>query len=747
VIGATLAHYRVTAALGAGGMGEVWRAEDTKLGREVALKVLPEEFAQDPDRMARFEREAKVLASLNHPNIATLFGLESLEVDEKDVGAGFTPAHDSDRAGINPAPTTAHMLVMELVEGEDLSERIKRGPVPVDEAIPIALQIAEALEAAHEAGIIHRDLKPANIKLTEDGVVKVLDFGLAKAWETETGDSSLSLSPTLTRHATVEGVILGTAAYMSPEQARGKKVDKRADIWSFGVVLWEMLTGHKLFDGETVSDVLAAVLRAEPDLDLLPAATPTHLTGLVTRCLERDPRGRLQCIGDARVELQASDDKHESPQAAAPSTSNRLGLAIGVVGLMLASAAIAWALVSRAQGSSGPVHVEISEAAFKEFTNSAISPDGNWLAYVLGQDDAPLQIRSLGSFAVQTVPELRDVENPFFSPDGKWVAYFDPVADGVGKVSVAGGSPIQLPGVTVTSSFNTGAWHPDGFLVISGAIVDGRAWSGLAKVSEAGGVATVLTTLGPDEIYHHEPNIVPGGDWVVYTNEDSLGWSVWAVSLVTGETQAVVDNAATPMVLDSGHLLVYRFLQQDVVSYRFDPKTATVEGEPTVVLQGVGYGPREGGRYAVSKSGTLIYSQLDDGSILATGHAVVWVDRHGVAEQIVEERSSWAQPRISPDGRRLLLRRVLTPACSLWTYDLTRGALARRYPRSVVGSDRHIRFLCRRRRAEQDAAIGRRGRHGRTAVGGGSGSFAESFVVVAGWPQIGAWCPGSESQR
>jgi serine/threonine protein kinase len=220
MIGATLANYRITAALGAGGMGEVWRAEDTKLGREVALKVLPEEFAQDPERMARFEREAKVLASLNHPNIATLYGLESAIPSGTETETG----------------TETVFLAMELVEGEDLSERIKRGPVPVDEAIPIALQIAEALEAAHEAGIVHRDLKPANIKLTEDGVIKVLDFGLAKAWETEAGDSSLSLSPTVT-HATAAGVILGTAAYMSPEQARGKKVDRRADIWAFGVVL------------------------------------------------------------------------------------------------------------------------------------------------------------------------------------------------------------------------------------------------------------------------------------------------------------------------------------------------------------------------------------------------------------------------------------------------------------------------------------------------------------------------------
>ena len=271
--GTTLAHYRITAELGAGGMGEVWRAEDTKLGREVALKVLPEEFAEDPERMARFEREAKVLASLNHPNIAHLYGLESVEIDEKDVGAGFTPAQDKERAGINPAPTSTHMLVMELVEGEDLSERIKRGAIQIDEAIPIAMQIAEALEAAHEQGIVHRDLKPANIKITEDGTIKVLDFGLAKAWETEGGESSLSLSPTVTK-ATAAGVILGTAAYMSPEQARGKKVDRRTDIWAFGVVLWEMLTGRKLFEGDTVTDVLADVLRADIDVDDLPAKTP-----------------------------------------------------------------------------------------------------------------------------------------------------------------------------------------------------------------------------------------------------------------------------------------------------------------------------------------------------------------------------------------------------------------------------------------------------------------------------------------
>ena len=318
MIGTTLAHYRITAALGAGGMGEVWRATDEKLGRDVALKVLPADFAADPERLARFEREAKVLASLNHPNIAHLYGLENVNTqmaagtaapqgpqadDEGLVGhASRVPSGDSSPKPQAPSPTT--FLVMELVEGEDLSERIARGAIPIDEAIPIALQIAEALEAAHEQGIVHRDLKPANIKLTEDSVVKVLDFGLAKVWETETGDCSSSLSPTLTRHATVEGVILGTAAYMSPEQARGKKVDRRADIWAFGVVLWEMLSGRKLFEGETAPDILAGVLREEPNWDDLPRGTPPSIQRLLRRSLERELRRRQQHFGDVRLELE-----------------------------------------------------------------------------------------------------------------------------------------------------------------------------------------------------------------------------------------------------------------------------------------------------------------------------------------------------------------------------------------------------------------------------------------------------------
>jgi len=326
MIGATLAQYKVTAALGEGGMGEVWRAEDTKLGREVALKVLPEEFAKDPDRMARFEREAKVLASLNHPNIATLYGLETIPVIPSEAAGRAEGSMDGDSGGeggplTDPSTPASQgdasaqddsreitFLAMELVEGEDLSERIKRGAVPVEEAVAIALQIAEALEAAHEQGIVHRDLKPANIKLRPDGTVKVLDFGLAKAWDADSADSGLSLSPTMTAHATAAGVILGTAAYMSPEQARGMSVDRRADIWSFGVVLWEMLTGRKLFEGHTVSDVLASVLKEAPDLDALPVETPVHVHRLIGRCLDKDPTRRLRDIGEARITLEGSGE-------------------------------------------------------------------------------------------------------------------------------------------------------------------------------------------------------------------------------------------------------------------------------------------------------------------------------------------------------------------------------------------------------------------------------------------------------
>jgi serine/threonine-protein kinase len=669
--GTRFGSYEVSAAIGSGGMGEVWRATDTTLGREVALKVLPADFADDEDRHARFEREAKVLASLNHPNIATLYGLEHVEQSGTGSGSGTGASPQAPKPS---GPHTIHCLVMELVEGEGLDERITRGPIAIDEAIPTALQIAEALEAAHEQGIVHRDLKPANIKITSDGTVKVLDFGLAKTWAAD-DDSSVSMSPTMTKHATEAGVILGTAAYMSPEQARGQAVDRRADIWAFGVVLWEMITGKKLFAGETVSDVLASVLKEAPDLEALPSETPHWLRRLITRCLQRDPHDRLQWIGDARVELEADQEpRADTPVELRPGRS-AAAMVIGVVGL--AAAAITWASLRPAPEPIGPLHVDLSEAAFKQFTNSAISPDGRWVAYALGEDSTTLQLRSVDGFDVRAVPGTIDAENPFFSPDGKWVAFFLPVSDGIGKVSLTGGTAIRIPGVTVTGSFNTGTWHPDGLLIFSNAVIDGRAWNGLATVPVSGGDPEILSTPEPDDIIHHEPTIVPGTDWVLFTIENPEDWAIGAVSLATGESKIVVNNASTPIVLDSGHLLVFRYEQSNVLMYRFDSDRAAVEGEPTVVLQEVGNGARYGGRYAVSHSGTLIYTPLDDSSLLVGGRTVVWVDRNGTVQQIIGEKSSWAQPRISPDGQQLLVRRVLTPDCDLWTYDLDRGALTR----------------------------------------------------------------------
>jgi len=444
MIGTSLSHYQITAALGAGGMGEVWRATDEKLGREVALKLLPEDFASDPDRHARFEREAKVLASLNHPNIATLHALEHLDGQ--------------------------HVLVMELVEGEGLDEVIARGPIGIDEATAMALQIAEALEAAHEAGIVHRDLKPANIRVRPDGTVKVLDFGLAKAWDTDGGDSSLSLSPTMTRNATMEGVILGTAAYMSPEQARGKPVDRRTDIWAFGVVLWEMLVGQKLFSGDTVSDVMAAVLRADINPEYLPQDTPGPIRQLLRRCLERNSKNRIHDIADARIVIEELlDGRLESASEAGvnfPSTPSRrlLGwsVAFGLGGLVVFAAHLALKPTGT-EATPEKVHSAYRQLTFLAGAEGmpAMAPDGESFAYVKevsGQHDIFLQ-RVSGSNAVNlTSGCAEDDSEPAFSSDGKRIAFRSECAGGgIFVMGAMGESPRK-----VTDSGYNPTWSPDG---------------------------------------------------------------------------------------------------------------------------------------------------------------------------------------------------------------------------------------------------------------------------------------------
>ncbi len=658
MIGTTLAHYRVTAALGAGGMGEVWRAEDTKLGREVALKVLPEEFAQDPDRMARFEREAKVLASLNHPNIATLYGLETAipSGTETETGTGENSKLRTKNSALaaNAASSPTTFLAMELVEGEDLSERIKRGPIPVEEAIPIALQIAEALEAAHEQGIVHRDLKPANIKLTEDGVVKVLDFGLAKAWETDSGDSSLSMSPTMTRHATVEGVILGTAAYMSPEQARGKKVDRRADIWAFGVVLWEMLTGRKLFDGETVSDVLAAVLTREPDLSELPSDTPAQVRRVLGRCLQRDPRRRIRDMGDVRLELEedfdSGDDRFGPAGVAVEGRSRRVRLPWMLAAAMtLAALALGWSLMRSPVAPEGvPTHLALtlpdglSFAMRQKRPVMAISPAGDELVFHAGDGRIDhLYRRSLSSPDAVPLEGTEGGRAPFYSPDGRWVG-FTAGDSRLKKVSLEGGQVVAL----ADGDWGGGSWGEDGSIIYTPNYLDG-----LWRVAAEGGAAEELTQPDPavGELNHSWPDHIPGTDAVVFTSF-RLPLSESRVELydvATSERRLLVENAVFGRYVASGHLLFVR--EGVILAAPFDQQELELTGPPVPVVEDAFVAPFEGNsQFAVSETGTLIHAPA---SLLQPPREVAWIDRQGREEILLEADRRYSAPSLSPDGR------------------------------------------------------------------------------------------------
>ena len=487
-VGSRLGHYDVTALIGEGGMGQVYQATDTTLNRQVALKILPEAFASDPDRLARFQREAQVLASLNHPNIAAIYGIEE---------SGGTRA-----------------LVLELVEGPTLADRIAQGPIPLDEALPIAKQIAEALEAAHEAGVIHRDLKPANIKVKDDGTVKVLDFGLAKALDT-TPQGDPSLSPTLTAAATQMGVIMGTAAYMSPEQARGSTADHRADIWSFGAVLYEMLVGKRLFDGATVSDTLASVLKTEPDWRALSGEIPSSIRKLLRRCLSKERRKRLQHIGDARVELDESlagpsndaTEAHPSPRAAG--WRQALPWVGGIVLAVMTGYGV-WVLT----------RPEIAPADLIRFTilppniglqsdrrDLAISPDGTQIVYANRfTSAAEIHLRRFDQLISSSVQGAHGY-GPFFSPNGEWIG-FQSYGRTLQKISIAGGLPVTL--AELDASVYGEDWGTDGQIIL------GTYLAGLFRVPEDGGEPEPLTTLEAGETSHVWPSIIPGANAVLF---------------------------------------------------------------------------------------------------------------------------------------------------------------------------------------------------------------------------------------
>jgi serine/threonine-protein kinase len=628
-----IAHYRITAKLGEGGMGEVWRATDTKLNREVAIKILPDAFAQDAGRMARFTREAQVLAALNHPNIAVIHGVE-------------------ERA-----------LVMELVPGPTLAERIAQGPIPLDEALAISKQIAEALEYAHERGIVHRDLKPANIKITPEGRVKVLDFGLAKAITGEVAQGDPASSPTLTMRAgaSVAGMILGTAAYMSPEQARGQNVDKRADIWAFGVVLFEMLTGHTLFAGATISDTLAAVLRADVDLSLI--AEPVQ--SVVEKCLRKDARRRWRDIGDVRLALEEGVPVATSPQ---PQRSV-LPWAVTVGGLAVIAAA-GWLVVWRgARPIEHPptrLSVDLGPTAVAGFNlTAAISPDGRRLVFGARGPDGRQQLatRLLDQAQPTLLPGTEGGSDPFFSPDAQWIGFF--AGGELKKISVQGGAPVTLCGAVNPKG---ASWGEDGNII---AAMGSQA--PLYRISAAGGIRRSFTKLGTGELTHRWPQVLPGARAAIFTASPSIAVmhnsTIEAVSLKTGQIKILQRGGYYGRYLPSGHLV---YVHQGVLfGIKFDPEKLEVKGTPVPLLDDVAANPLlGGGQFDFSATGTFVY---EAGKSFAQTWHVNWLDGSSKMQPLVAAPDAYTYPRLSPDGRKL----ALIVNGDIYVHDLERGTASR----------------------------------------------------------------------
>ena len=654
-IGSRLGHYEVTALIGEGGMGQVYQATDTKLKRQVALKILPEAFSADPERLARFQREAEVLASLNHPNIAAIHGLEEAD-------------------GIRA-------LVLELVEGPTLADRIKRGPIPIDEALPIAKQIAEALEAAHEAGVIHRDLKPANIKVREDGTVKVLDFGLAKALDPNP-EGDPSQSPTLTAAATQMGVIMGTAAYMSPEQARGKAVDKRTDIWAFGCVLYEMLTGQRAFQGEDVSLTLASVMKSDLNVRTLPHEVPATVRTVLRRCLEKDPSQRLRDIGDVRLAMQGAFETTASVPADAagvpqlrvwqrPVPAVLAGaalLAIGGIGVWTLSrpTPVAPRVERFAIPPPAPANVGLSLGR----RDVAISPDGTRVVYT-ATGGSPFQFYVRSVDALNAVPlqglDTR-VYEPFVSPDSAWVGFFDLGDSTLKKVSILGGPPVTI-GATGTPTLGA-TWAEDDMIFFGNTTP-----SGLWRVSSNGGEPEEVTAVdgGQDQVNHAWPHVLPGGRAVLFTilSGDSVETAQIALfDLETDEQRVLVSGGSAPRYVPTGHI-VYG-LGGTLRAVGFDMERLEVTNpNPVPVLDGVVTKPGGAANFDLSRDGSLVYVSGTGGS--GATSSLVWVSRDGREQALDAEFGNYTQVRVSPDGTRL----AVDLDDDVWTYDTVRGTLNR----------------------------------------------------------------------
>jgi serine/threonine protein kinase/Tol biopolymer transport system component len=621
-------------------MGEVYRARDTKLKRDVAIKTLPDEFSHDADRLSRFQREAEVLASLNHPNIAAIYDLEEAE------GARF--------------------LVLELVEGETLADRIARGPIPIDEALQIAKSICEALEAAHEQGIVHRDLKPANIKITPDGKVKVLDFGLAKAME-QSPAIALSNSPTLiSMAASNAGVILGTAGYMSPEQAKGKTVDKRTDMWALGCVLYEMLSGKPVFRGEDVTEILASVVKSEPDWAALPVNTPAPVRRLLRRCLEKDRKRRMESAADARLEIEEALTAPVAAEVAptARAGSNRLLWAAFLVSVAAALGVAVVHLREAPPAAPPESRLEVTTPPTDDPFSFAISPDGRRLVFVGSKDGrSQLWVRSLDSVAARPLAGTEDASYPFWSPDSASVGFF--ANSKLRRVDIAGGSS-QVIANGGAGAGRGGAWNGQGIIVYASG-----AGSPLVKVPASGGEPVAVTHLENGQASHRFPQFLPDGKHFIYF---VLGpQSIYLGSLDGTPPRRILNSDAAAVVSPMGYLL---FPQQTTLfAQAFDFKKLELRGNPVAIAD----------QFAFDQPlGAPGYSTASDVVAYRTGSAAVtrqlsWFDRSGKIEGSVgaPDSANLLDVALSPDGKRVAVGRTVAGNTDVWLVDADRGVPTR----------------------------------------------------------------------
>ncbi len=638
-------------------MGVVWKALDTTLNRDVAIKVLPEGFAGEGERLARFEREAKLLASLNHPNIAGIYGIHKLD--------------------------NTTFLSMELVDGEDLQQRLSRGALSRRDALNYALQIAQAFEAAHESGVIHRDLKPANVRVTTAGKIKVLDFGLAKALSTDPSSpgTSPAMSPTLTSTGTVAGMVLGTAAYMSPEQAKGKEVDRRADIWSFGVVLFEMLTGRRLFEGDGISETLAAVIMKDVDWGGLPADTPRPIRRLLERCLERDPNLRLRDIGDARIRIEEALNAPEEPQAAsatAPSRSSwRSLLPWGIAATALVG--LAWVgLTGGKDTAPSPVMnftmtiAEDQPLANRNNPMLAISPDGTRIAYTgMSANDQVLFLRYVHQREAIMLKGTEGADNPFFSPDGEWIGF--EAGGKLKKVSVLGGPPTTLCDAV---RLRGASWGSDGTIVFT---PDRRG--GLMRVSEAGGEPEALTLTGEDDSArsktHRWPSRTTDSRIVIFTSSEAgtnfTNAEIVALNLEDNSLKTLIKGGTFGRFVPPGFLVYAR--ENTLFAARFDPAALEVTLPAVPVLEGINGTPNFGSKHlAFSDNGTLLYLIGSGDSI---GEKLVWIGRDGAEQPASAHQGDYGAAILSPDGKSIALEISTNGVSDIWALELERDTLNR----------------------------------------------------------------------